>query len=110
MIPSLYADYKGSGTVIPPIDVKKGGKNKGQRDVPSPIPQCYVADGIVHVVSPDDWSYATVTVMELTGSAQSINAGFLDEGIDVYLPAESGTFTITIVTESGDEFTGDFSL
>lgn len=93
-----------------PIDVKKGGTNKGQRDIPSPIPKCYISDGILHVISHDDWSFATVTVTGENGGMQSTNSGFLDEGIEVYIPAESGYFSIYIVTESGDEFIGDFTL
>jgi len=62
------------------------------------------------VISPDDWSFATVTVTGENGGMQSINSGFLDEGIEVYIPAENGYFSICILTESGNEFICDFTL
>lgn len=103
----LSAD-NGSGISNPNPNIKK--KGTGQRDIPSPIPKCYISEGILHVISPDDWSFATVTVTGENGGMQSTNSGFLDEGIEVYIPAESGYFSIYIVTESGDEFIGDFTL
>lgn len=104
-IPS-YADSSNETPVTPGHTYKGGNK----RDIPSPIPKCYISEGILHVISPDDWSFATVTVTGENGGMQSTNSGFLDEGIEVYIPAESGYFSIYIVTESGDEFIGDFTL
>lgn len=96
---------------IPPVgDVKKIPSGKGHRDIPSPTPTCYISGGVLNVVSPDDWSYATVTLVEASTGIQSVNAGFLDEGIEVYIPSTTGNFTFTIVTESGDEFIGSFTL
>lgn len=101
--------YAGSSNNIPiiPDPTRKGGN---KRDIPSPVPKCYISEGILHVISHDDWSFATVTVTGENGGMQSTNSGFLDEGIEVYTPAESGYFSIYIVTESGDEFIGDFTL
>lgn len=102
---SIHADPPGDP--IPVVDKQPG---KGKRDVSSPVPQCYISEGVLYVVSPDDWSYATVTVEETVSGAQSVSSGYLDEGIAVYIPATEGYFTISIVTGSGDEFEGEFCL
>ena len=96
----------------PSIGVKETGKGKGKggRDVSSPVPQCYISEGVLYVVSPDDWSYATVTIEEAASGAQSVSSGYLDEGIAVFIPATEGYFILNIVTESGDEFEGEFCL
>lgn len=94
----------------PPIPIGDKQPGKGKRDVSSPVPQCYISEGVLYVVSSDDWSFATVTVTETTTGAQSVRCGFLDEGIAVQIPASEGFFTISIVTESGDEFEGEFCL
>ncbi|MBD5225680.1 MAG: hypothetical protein HDS68_06935 [Bacteroidales bacterium] len=96
----------------PQINIKGTGnkKGKGGRDVSSPVPQCYISEGILYVVSPDDWSYATVTIEEAVSGAQSVSSGYLDEGIAVFIPATEGYFIINIATESGDEFEGEFCL
>lgn len=106
---SINADTPGDPIVFP-IGDKQPGKGKGKRDVSSPVPQCYISEGVLYVVSTDDWSYATVTVEETVNGAQSVSSGFLDEGVAVYIPATEGYFTISIVTESGDEFEGEFCL
>ncbi len=106
---SGFADDSSTGNQ-PDINVRGNGKNKGGRNIMSPVPECYIVDGKIRVVSRDDWSYATVVVSEIKTGTVSMGAGYLDEGIEVYLPASNGHFTITITTESGDEFVGAFDI
>ncbi|MBD5225364.1 MAG: hypothetical protein HDS68_05265 [Bacteroidales bacterium] len=94
----------------PDINIKVVVKNKGGRNTMSPIPECKIIDNIIYAASPNDWSYATIVVTETKTDAVSIGAGYLDEGIEVYLPASNGNFTITITTETDDEFVGTFDL
>lgn len=108
----LFADSNNSGNKdikIPTFPVKEGSR-KNKRDITSPIPMCSYSDGTVYVYSESDWSFATVYVSHDQSGITVANSGYLDERIEVNVGTASGSYTVTIVTETDAEFTGSFTL
>ena len=62
------------------------------------------------IVQSEDWTFAEVIVTHTFTNAQFISSGYLDDIITVETGGMPGFYTINVITESGAEFYGEFTL
>ena len=90
-----------------PIPIKEIPKGKPRDLVITPT--SHYNNGKI-IVQSEDWTFAEVIVTHTCTNAQFISSGYLDDIITVDTGGIPGFYTITVITESGAEFYGEFTL
>lgn len=106
---NVYCYADDTPPLIIPTNPKDSGNGKQHRDIIS-IPECIYLNGKLSVFSHEDWTFASVYVLHQESGSSYVNSGYLDESITIAIGTASATCTISIITESGNEFAGSFCL